>query len=86
MPSKLYELHPFQGERRVRSIDRLLVSLDLSDADATDDLLRRHLIAVALREGVRRTEAHMFHLEIHEVRNGRPEHTVLFTFSVPVEA
>lgn len=86
MSPKLYELRPFRGERPVRTLDRLLVSLDLTDADGTDDLLRRHLIAVALREGVRRGEAHMFHLDIHEVRNSRPEHTVLFVYSVPVEA
>lgn len=85
MPPKLYEMKVYKGRNQVREAGRLLESLDLTDPDAVRDLLRRHLIAVALRDGARRADAHMYHLDIHEVRNERPENAVLFTFSVPVE-
>lgn len=72
MPSKLYELKPYKGQ--------------LADAEATNDLLRRHLIAVAIRDGAHRRDAHLYHLAVHETHNGRPERQPLTTFSVPVDA
>jgi hypothetical protein len=86
MPPKLYELKVFKGTNRVRGAAQLLESLDLADPVATKDLLRRHLLAVAERDGASRRNAHLYHLDVHEFRDGRPENKVLFTFSVPVEA
>lgn len=86
MPPKLYELRVFKGTNRVRGAAQLLESLDLTDPAATKDLLSRHLIAVAERDGEHRSRAHLYHLDVHEVRDNRPENRVLFTFSVPVES
>lgn len=85
MPSKLYELRAYKGQREVQTPNRLLVALDLTDPDATNDLLRRHLIAVAVRDGANRSDAHMYHLTVHETRDGRPERSALATFALPVE-
>lgn len=86
MPSKLYELRVFRGEHQVRNADRLLETLDLDSPNATNNLLRRHLLAAAERERMHRRDAHLLHLRAHEVRAGRAERDVAFQFSVPVEA
>lgn len=87
MSSKLYELKVFKGTRPVQTPNRLTEVLDFAhpEPEVVKDLLRRHLIAVALRDGGRRQDAHLYHLDIHEVRNERPERDVLHTFALPVE-
>lgn len=85
MPPKLYELKVYKGRREVDTPSRLLETLDLADPIGVKDLLRRHLLAAAERDGAPRRDTHLYHLDIHEVHDGRPDRRVLFTFSVPVE-
>jgi len=85
MTSKLYELRAYKGSEQVRDTHRLVEALDLGDAAGTKDLLVRHLLAVAERDGSPRDRVHLYHLDVHETRDGRPERQVLFTFAVPVE-
>lgn len=88
MPSKLYELRVFRGRREVDTPNKLRDVLDLSDAEAerTKALLTGHLLAAAERAGVGRHQAHLFHLDVHEVHGDRAENRALFQFSVPVVA
>jgi hypothetical protein len=86
MPSKLYELRVFKGQREVSVASRLRTPLDQSYPDLLNDLLRRHLFAVAERQGMRRDQAHLFHLDVHELRGDRADNNVLFAFALPVEA
>ncbi|MEU0078494.1 hypothetical protein ABZY58_11410 [Micromonospora tulbaghiae] len=86
MPSpKTYELRVFRGQQPVRAANRLRVALDPTDAQGTEDVLRRHLYAVAEREGVNRRDAHLFHLDVHEVRGDHVDGRAAFQFSVPVQ-
>ncbi len=83
---KLYELRVFRGRREVDTPNRLRDVLDLDDAEGTKALLKGHLLAAAERAGVGRSQAHLFHLDVHEVRGDRAENRALFQFSVPVGA
>lgn len=85
MPPKLYELKVFKGRNKVATANRLLESLDLTNPEVVKDLLRRHLLAVAERDGATRREAHLYHLDIHELRDNRAERDALFTFALPLE-
>lgn len=82
-----YELRVFKRDRELRhGAEAIRVPLNLADGEATRDLLERHLIAAAERDGSRRNEAHLYHLEVREVyRDGRVERAQLFKFSMPVE-
>lgn len=82
---RLYELRVFEGTRPVRTANRLLESLDLTDPVGVRDLLRRHLLAVAERETGDRRRAHRYHLDVHEMRGDRADRDWSFQFSVPVE-
>ncbi|MFI2663311.1 hypothetical protein [Micromonospora carbonacea] len=82
---KLYELRVFKGQQPVRVANRLLVTLDLADPASVNDLLRRHLLAIAERDGATRRDAHLYHVNVHEVRNERAERDASFQFSTPVE-
>lgn len=88
MPPKLYELKVFKGTTKVRGADSLLEWLDLSDSAAkeTKDLLTRHLLAVAERDGEHRSRAHLYHLDVHEFRGGRAENRLAFRFSIPMDS
>ncbi|WP_431728545.1 hypothetical protein [Verrucosispora sp. TAA-831] len=83
---KLYELRAFNGTRQVRIAGRLLVALDLDNPESVNDLLRRHLLAIAERDGARRRDAHLYHVDVHEVRGDRASRDVFFQFGLPVEA
>ncbi|WP_433460668.1 hypothetical protein [Micromonospora sp. CA-248212] len=83
---KTYELRVFQGRREVDTPNRLRDVLDLDDARGTNVRLTGHLLAAAERAGHGRDRAHLFHLDVHEVRGERAEGRALFQFSVPVVA
>jgi len=83
---KLYELRVFKGRREVDAPNKLRDVLDLDDAHGTKRLLTGHLLAAAEWAGVGRSQAHLFHLDVHEVRGERAENRALFQFSVPVVA
>ncbi len=83
---KMYELRVYRDNRPVRTVNQLVEALDWDDAEHTRDLLSRHLYAVAEREGVGRRQAHLFHLDIHEMRGDRVERHPKHQFSVPVVA
>lgn len=82
-----YELRVFKRDRELRQgAEAIRVPLDLSDGETTRDLLERHLVAAAERDGARRNEAHLYHFEVREVyRDGRVERQPLFKFSLPVQ-
>jgi hypothetical protein len=84
---KTYELRVFKRDRELRQgAEAIRVPLDLGDPSGTADLLERHLIAAAERDGARRSEAHLYHFEVHEVYGGEHvERKVAFKFSLPVE-
>lgn len=86
MPPKLYELRVFKGDRQVRTANRLAVVLDFSDPERVNDQLRRHVHAVAERDGAQRRDAHLYHVDVHETRDGRAENRALHTYALPVEA
>lgn len=86
MSSKSYELRVFKGRREVDPPNKLRDVLDLDDAERTKALLTGHLLAAAERAGAGRNQAHLFHLDVHEVRGDRAESRPLFAFSVPVVA
>lgn len=83
-----YELRVFKRDRELqRGAEAIRVPLDLADGEGTRDLLERHLIAAAERDGARRNEVHLYHFEVREVyRDGRVERQPSFKFSLPVEA
>lgn len=83
-----YELRVFKRDRELRQgAEAIRVPLEPRDGEATRDLLERHLIAAAERDGARRNEAHLYHFEVREVySDGRVERTPAFKFSMPVEA
>lgn len=83
---KLYELRAFRGDRPVRTTGRLLVTLDLDDPASVNDLLTRHLIAVAERDGTNRRKAHLYHVDLHQIRGEHVDREPFFQFSAPVEA
>jgi hypothetical protein len=84
----MYELRVFKQDRELRrGAEAIRVPLDLLDGEETRDLLERHLVAAAERDGARRKEAHLYHFEVREVyRDGRTEREPSFKFSIPVEA
>ncbi|MEV1315408.1 hypothetical protein AB0J14_04905 [Micromonospora arborensis] len=86
MPSKSYELRVFKGRREADPPNKLRDVLDLTEAERTKALLTGHLLAAAERAGVGRSQAHLFHLDVHEVHGDRADNRPLFAFSVPVVA
>jgi len=85
MPSKLYILRIQNGTRAVTP-ETALEALDFDRPDAVKDLLRRHLLAAAERDGKSRSEAHLYYLAVHERhRDGRPVNTAMAYFVLPVE-
>lgn len=85
MSLKFYELRPFKGRQPILVAGRLLVALDLDDVAGVNDLLRRHLLAVAERDDATRNDAHLYHLNVHKIRGDRVDQDPFFQFSVPVE-
>ncbi|MEU7170279.1 hypothetical protein ABZ949_02160 [Micromonospora tulbaghiae] len=83
---KLYELRPHRGGRAVRTPNRIVDALDLNKPEAVKDQLTRHLLAVADRDGARRAEVHLYHLDVHAIDGERVSREPSFQFSVPVEA
>ncbi|MCW6003830.1 hypothetical protein K1W54_04435 [Micromonospora sp. CPCC 205371] len=83
---KTYELRVFKRDREItRGAEAIRVPLDLSNAETTRDLLERHLIAAAERDGAHRREAHLYHFEAHEVYSGEHvERRTAFKFSLPI--
>ena len=85
MSLKSYELRVFKGRREVDPPNKLRDVLDLDDAKGMN-ALTGHLLAAAERAGVGRAQAHLLHLDVHEVHGGRADNKPLFQFSVPVVA
>lgn len=83
---KMYELRVYRGSQMVRTVNHLNESLDWDDSEKTRDLLSRHLYAVAERDGTSRQNAHLYHLEIHEMRGDRAERHPKHMFALPVVA
>lgn len=86
MPSKLYELRVYKGTQQVRTANRITCALNLDDPDAVNDLLSRHLYAAAERDGANRREAHLYHLDIYEMRGEHVDNRAAFQFALPVVA
>jgi hypothetical protein len=83
---KWFELRAYRGARPVRTAGKILDALDLDNPEGTKDLLTRHLLAVAERDGARRRDAHLYHLDVHEIHGERVARDPFFQFSIPVEA
>lgn len=87
MPPKIYEIKVFKKDREVREINPFLTGLDLLDAEATADLLNRHLLGATLRSGARRDEEHEFHLEVRDINHeGKGAGRLLFRWVLPAAA
>lgn len=87
MPPRLfYELRIFRANREITNGSRPREVFDLEDVDQTRLMLVRHLIGAAERDGMRREDAHLLHMDVYEVQpNGQTKWDRLFQFAMPFD-
>jgi hypothetical protein len=84
MPPAVYELWFWRGDVKV---DRQTIAavLDLHDPDGTADLLNRHLLAAAIRDGGDRLSAHEWLVEVWTLGDRNKEMWLRWAFPVDPE-
>lgn len=86
MPAKWYQLKVYKQRVEVHTASDLREPLDWNDVDGTRATLQQHLLAAIDRDGGRRNERHLYHLQVRELgSDGRPTGGA-FHYALPQES
>ncbi len=87
MPPRLfYELRISRGDREIRHGAAPREALDWENVEETRHLLARHLLGAVERDGEVRAHAHLYHLDVHQVKpDGTAERRPHSQFALPYD-
>lgn len=86
MPAKWYQIRVFKQRVEVNTASDLRERLDWADVDGTNQRLLQILRAAIDRDGARRNERHLYHLQIVELDSGgRPVDNRAVHYALPEE-